>query len=181
MDGARDIPAPVRYGRREMLVGVAAVGSLAGCLGDVGGADTPFPRGRLPDEADQRIGVVSNAFEPNVATIEAGETVYWTLESGLHSVVLYHEANGTQHRVPEDIDPIDDELEDGYLLKTFDREGVYDYFCKFHHDIGMVGSLVVGTPNPDEPGLSEPADGLPQDEIRAMNDLVRVSFGIGGE
>lgn len=54
---------------------------------------------------------------------------------------------------------------------TFDETGVYDYYCTPHTGHGMVGTVIVGDPDPDsdELGLSEPVqDG---DEGAALESL----------
>lgn len=106
-------------------------------------------------------------FMPHLAHVEKGGTVEWVVESGTHNTVAYHpNTHGDQQRIPVDADPWESDLltEDGdTFARTFDHEGVYDYACLPHEDQGMVGSIIVGWPDPeDQPGLSQPSDTLPQ-------------------
>lgn len=120
-------------------------------------------------------------FMPHVAHIKPGGTVKWVLESGSHNTVAYHpNTHGNQQRIPADADPWKSErLTD--KGDTFDRrfeiEGVYDYVCTPHEGAGMVGTIVVGWPDPaEQPGLEPPADDLPDtavDQLKRYNDRVR--------
>lgn len=128
--------------------------------------DDPAP------DADVTVDVTSNDFDPDLVMIEPGETVAWVHESGSHTVTTYHEDNGVAHRVTSDVvldEPIGNP-DDG-VAYTFDVSGVYDYFCRPHEGMGMIGSIVVGEPESDDPGLAAPQDDLPDGAAAAIEDL----------
>lgn len=113
-------------------------------------------------------------FEPHVVRVEPGDTVRWVLESGRHTTTAYHPSNGKPLRIPEGADGWDSGMlsESGATFeKTFQADGVYDYFCMPHEGVGMVGTVVVGEAH-DGPGLTEPQAGLPsaaREKIRELN------------
>lgn len=114
-------------------------------------------------------------FEPHVVWVETGGTVTWTNESGSHTTTAYHSEFDKPSRIPDDADPWDSGMfsEEG---KTFERmfevEGVYDYFCIPHEYRGMVGSVIVGEPDPhDQPGLAEPQEDLPGEARAVLAEL----------
>ncbi|MEF8808542.1 cupredoxin domain-containing protein, partial [Natronomonas sp.] len=190
--------------RRTVLRGLgsaAIVGSVAGCIGDDTGADdegssptdTDEPTATESDEStptgdhsETTVTLVSNAFQPDFATIEAGTTVEFVVESGSHTVTAYHTDNDRQHRVPNGTEVFDVPMEEGEReTPTFETEGVYDYHCKPHESVGMVGSILVGDAGSDANGLTEP-DGsdLPEaaaDAIRDLNDRAREELGVETE
>jgi plastocyanin len=132
-------------------------------------------------EPAKTVDVLSNEFAPPVATIDAGETVEWSLEEGSHTVTLYHRENGAaEHRVPDGVMAFDDALEDGSFQWTFDTEGVYDYYCRPHEAGGMVGTVVVGEPESDEAGLTSPSSlaAGAADKITELNGITRDEFGL---
>lgn len=113
-------------------------------------------------------------FEPHVVRVEPGDTVRWVLESGSHSATSYDPSNGKPLRIPENADGWTSGVlrESGATFaKTFQIEGVYDYFCVPHEGVGMVGTVVVGEAH-DGPGLTEPQSALPsaaREQIRELN------------
>ncbi len=94
-------------------------------------------------------------FDPVGLHIQPGDTVRWVQVNGYHSVAAYHPGNGNHElRIPDRAKPWDS----GILLAeypakgstfeyTFTVSGVYDYFCQPHEAAGMVGRIVVGTPD----------------------------------
>jgi plastocyanin len=89
-------------------------------------------------------------FDPVGVRIDAGTTLRWVVEEGVHSTTAYHPSN-TSHplRIPEAAEPWDS----GILMRpgqayehAFAIPGVYDYFCLPHEAAGMVGRIVVGEP-----------------------------------
>lgn len=113
-------------------------------------------------------------FEPHVVRIDPGETVRWVLESGNHSTTSYDPSNDKPLRIPERADGWNSGVlsDSGATFeKTFQVEGVYDYFCIPHEGVGMVGTVVVGSAQ-GGPGLTEPQSALPsaaRDQIRQLN------------
>lgn len=190
------------HDRRTVLRGlgsIAIVGGLAGCIGD-GGTDgddstpdatesptpdateseTPTPEGT---DADATVTLVSNEFQPDFLVVEAGATVEFVGESGTHTVTAYHSDNGRQHRVPDGTEAFDIPMEEGDReTLTFDTEGVYDYHCKPHESVGMVGSILVGDADENANGLAAPDESdLPEAAaaaIRELNDEARAELGL---
>ncbi|RXK51135.1 plastocyanin/azurin family copper-binding protein [Halorientalis pallida] len=63
---------------------------------------------------------------------------------------------------------------------TLDTPGVYDYYCIPHESSGMIGSVIVGQPEPsDQPGLSEPTEvpATTHEKIRSLNGTVIDAIG----
>lgn len=116
-------------------------------------------------------------FEPHAVWVKKGGTVKWTLASGTHSTTAYHSDNGKPNRVPKGTKAWDSDVlsEKGATFeRTFDQEGVYDYFCRPHETRGMVGTVLVGNPNPEnQPGLAPPQDDLPEEAQTAIKELNR--------
>ena len=118
-------------------------------------------------------------FEPHTVWVEKGGTVTWTLTSGSHSATAYHSDNDRPGRVPNGTDAWDSGIlsEEGATFEhTFDEEGVYDYFCIPHESVAMIGTVLVGNPDPEnQPGLAPPQDDLPEEAqtaIEARNQQV---------
>lgn len=123
-------------------------------------------------------------FDPHVVRLEPGGTVTFHNESGAHSATAYHPENGKPQRVPDGTDAWDTGTlaEAGASVDvTFDTEGVYDYYCIPHESVGMIGSVIVGEPDPhDQPGLAEPSSDLPEgarSKISALNERVNEALG----
>lgn len=181
------------WSRRRLLTATGgsalAVGG-AGCLGllpddtlssDSSDHDTDSSTGH--DHTETVEGVVEQAdvamltddsghhFEPHVVWVENGGTVTWTNESGSHTTTAYHPQFDKPLRIPDDAEPWDSGMfsEEGATFEwTFDVDGVYDYFCIPHEFRAMVGTVIVGDPDPhDQPGLTEPQEELP-DEAREL-------------
>lgn len=103
-------------------------------------------------------------FDPKGLLIEPGTTVRFVNASGSHSTTAYHSDNDDMPlRIPEDATAWDSGIytnAEETFEHTFDVEGVYDYYCTPHEMLGMVGRIVVGTPQ-DGPGTTPPEDLLP--------------------
>ncbi|WP_336359838.1 cupredoxin domain-containing protein [Haladaptatus sp. ZSTT2] len=122
-------------------------------------------------------------FLPHVVHIVPGGTVTWELVNSVHDTVAYHPDNGKPARIPAGTAPwrsplISDPGET--FAVTFEQEGVYDYFCTPHETFGMVGRVIVGTPDLDaEPAMAPPQDDLPagaREEFERYNELTREAF-----
>lgn len=123
-------------------------------------------------------------FHPHVAWVEVGGTVTFVNESGAHTATAYHPDNGKPLRMPEAAEPFDSGLltEAGATFEhTFDVEGVYDVYCIPHEEVGMIGSVVVGRPDPHgQHGLAEPQSGMSETvaaKIGTLNDQVNTMLG----
>lgn len=162
------------------LAGVGTLGVLAGCAqlnGDEDGETDAQSGdgGTVMAVADREVGEDDEFyFEPQMATVEPGATVQWEVESGRHTVTAFHPNNQVPNRIPENADPFDSDTlaEDDTFDVQFDEEGVYDYFCQPHEHEGMVGTVVVGDPDPaGQPGLEEPRRNEDIDEP-AIEELI---------
>ncbi len=117
-------------------------------------------------------------FEPHIAWINKGGTVTWVNRSGMHTATAYHpENNSKPRRIPENVDPWDSGMktEQGATFeKTFDVEGVYDYYCVPHEGVGMVGTIIVGPRDQElhgQHGMMPPQEGLPEGARQKIGDL----------
>ncbi|MFB6195458.1 MAG: plastocyanin/azurin family copper-binding protein [Haloplanus sp.] len=123
-------------------------------------------------------------FDPHVAWISPGGTITWKVASGTHTTTAYHSTHYEPLRMPEGATPWDSGMltEPGATFEhTFETEGVYDYFCTPHESMGMLGSVVVGKPDPeDQPGLAAPQNPLParaKTKLEELNAEVRETLG----
>lgn len=122
-------------------------------------------------------------FEPHLVWVEAGGSVTWTNESGSHTATAYHEDNERPNRLPPNAATWDSGLlETGQTFEqTFDVEGVYDYFCLPREGVGIVGSVVVGDPDPNgQPALEPPQETLPetaQEVLERSNQAANETLG----
>lgn len=137
--------------------------------------------GEAVDTAEVTMVTTDNGthFEPHAVRVTPGGTVTWTLESGSHSTTAYHSENDKPSRIPEGATAWDSGVlnEQGKSFShTFETEGVYDYLCTPHEATGMIGTVVVGSPSPDDqPGLKPPQDSLPsqaREKITNLNEKV---------
>lgn len=104
-------------------------------------------------------------FVPHVVHIEPSGTVTWVLENGSHDTTAYHPDHDRTLRMPNDVEPWKSDVmsEEGETFKwTFDDEGIYDYMCSPHESVEMLGRIIVGWPDNDEPALKPPQDELPE-------------------
>ena len=114
-------------------------------------------------------------FDPIGMLIDPGQSVRWTNRDpgNSHTATAYHPANFDRpRRIPGKAVP----WHSDYLLPnesfsvTLTQPGVYDFYCVPHEHAGMVGRIVVGTPEP--PGwAADPRridNGLPEDALKAF-------------
>jgi len=122
-------------------------------------------------------------YAPHVVWIEQGGSVTWELESGDHTATAYHPDNDRPLRIPEAARSWDSGLlsDDGATFERgFEVEGVYDYVCTPHEDVGMVGTIIVGSPHPhDLPGLEAPDGSHPEaarERLKRLNEAVKATL-----
>lgn len=193
------------------LAGTAAAVGLAGCTIDGGQADpgaggtqqsdhpedgshhgdghghthTAVPDGpSTATTVEMRSDDDGYHFAPHVAWIEAGGTVTFVNESGTHTATAYHPHTDRPLRQPEAADAWNSGVltEAGAeFQRTFEVPGVYDYFCVPHESVGMIGTVIVGDPDPhDQPGLAAPQAGLPERArtvMEVLNERVNEALG----
>lgn len=90
-------------------------------------------------------------FDPVGLYIQKGQTVRWESRKWGTTVTAFHPSNDNHElRIPENAKPFDSGLIGQTIQNTFewtfDVEGTYDYFCRYHEILGMVGRIVVGSP-----------------------------------
>lgn len=192
------------------LVGVAAAGCIAsddgadrpdGGDGSEGSGDSTEAAARESHDhesahelgdprAEIEVEMVSEDgyhFRPHAVHVERGGTVTWTAVDGGHDTRSYHEeTHGDRLRIAEEAAPwasdLMEEPGDQFEL-TFETEGVYDYACEPHEGSGMVGTVVVGWPDPDgQPALDEPDGDRPDaavEELAELHERVRDALESG--
>ena len=171
-----------RSTRRRLLTSGSALlaTGLAGCVDDELGKDDPLLGDPEPYvEVTLADGANGVRVDPPIAHLVEGGTVEWVAESGSHDTAAYHpETHGDQLRIPEDSEPWESPISPSSSFdRDFQGEGVYDYACRSHEERGMVGTILVGLPAPEEqPGLEAPSDEYPadgSDELERYNERVR--------
>lgn len=133
--------------RRRFLrrAGAASAGLLAARPVAAAGSGTTHKVGMYMDGGEYY-------FDPIGLHVDPGDTVTWVNKSGDHSTTSYTKDNPRydgQRLIPEDADSWDSGVLEGdgaTFSYTFDVEGTYDYFCKPHKTLGMVGRVVCGSP-----------------------------------
>lgn len=123
-------------------------------------------------------------FEPHVTWVNPGGTVTWVNASGMHSATAYHPDNDKPLLMPEDAAAFDSGLlsETGAEFShTFDTVGIYHVYCSPHESLGMLGSVIVGEPDPhDQPALEEVPSSLPeraQQKLEHLNEKCNEALG----
>lgn len=123
------------------LLGAAAVGGLAGC---VGGPKDP-----------KQVDMVGLRFEPRRVSVDIGRTVEWVNESGVgHTVTAYENllpdgaayfASGGFESERAAQQNMQDGLigADGTYSHTFETAGEHPYYCIPHEGSGMTGVVSV--------------------------------------
>lgn len=167
--------------RRRFLRTATTAGTviaLAGCAGMLGDESEDVANYSLP-AASASVEVAmgpnrTNTYDPEIAHVKPGGAVTWTNESGNHSATAYHPDNDEPQRTPADAASWDTGVirRNGRTAShTFETPGVYDYFCIPHEGLGMVGTVIVGDPDPEgQPGLESPSD-LPRSASKRLETL----------
>jgi plastocyanin len=125
---------------------------------------------------DAEISAIDNAFDAAVVRIQPGQSVVWRMDG----------------RSPHTVTADDGSFDSGNLepgasyARTFDRAGVYPYYCKYHGapGVGMVGIVVVGDveiPSPSRGGVSPGREPVPpgfSDTLRVPTDYRSVQEAV---
>lgn len=187
--GANSTESQSQMSRRSIMQATGGLVGLTALSGLSVAQTTTETPGQQP--SDKQIGMITTANGQNFYTVpfrwvEPGTTVRWELIQGSHSTTAYAEMNNKPNRIPAEASAWDSGVksEPGTTFeRTFDVPGVYDYYCTPHEGLGMVGRLVVGSPNLEtQPALAEPQDSLPSSVSEALSGLnvaTRVIFGRG--
>lgn len=111
------------------------------------------------DAATHEVALVNFAFSPRFLTIQAGDTVRWTNQTGVHNVVADDGSFGNPLSGP------------GWVYTvTFDDAGVFPYYCEAHggaDGVGMSGRITVQGAAPPPP---------PPDPVFVINEGVAGSW-----
>lgn len=97
---------------------------------------------------DASVSVIDNRFDPSQVDVEDGTTITWT-------------NNGDS---PHTVTSSDGAFSSGNLdsgdtfSHTFDEAGDFDYFCEYHEDDGMTGSVGVSAASGNGNGNGDPTD-----------------------
>ena len=121
-------------------------------------------------------------FDPVGILIRPGQTIRWINRDpgNSHTATAYHQSNFERpRRMPDGVKPWNSDylLPDETFSVTFRHPGIYDYYCVPHEHAGMVGRIVVGSPQP--PGwimAGDQAQDVPDDALRAfpaIEDIMR--------
>ena len=114
-------------------------------------------------------------FEPHVTWVHTGGTVTFVNESGTHTATAYHPDNDKPLLMPEGAEPFDSGLltdAGAEFSHTFETEGIYHFYCAPHESLGMLGSVIVGEPDPHgQPALEEVPSSLPDGAQRKLEHL----------
>ena len=113
---------------------------LAGCNSTTKPYDGPEPA------ATVEMGF--HHFDPDMVTINAGQTVRWNNSSLLwHTVTCDPSKAKDENHValPKGVEPFDSGKipSNGNFWHTFTEPGIYHYICLPHESKGMVGTVVV--------------------------------------
>ncbi|MBI2820986.1 MAG: hypothetical protein HYX74_02060 [Acidobacteria bacterium] len=147
--------------RRDFLA--ASAGLLWSAAGGAARAQNQVVKVRIVLNYDRGLWY----YDPVGLYVHPGDTVQWTALRWTPSVTAFHPVNDNHElRIPEGAKPFDS----GMLATmqtfewTFDVEGTYDYFSKYHEGVGLIGRIVVGRPGgPAEkpPGYAGPEGRAP--------------------
>ncbi|WP_241966827.1 cupredoxin domain-containing protein [Haloplanus aerogenes] len=123
-------------------------------------------------------------FDPHVVRIAVGGTVTFVNESGSHTATAYHPGNDQPQLVPDGSDAWGSGLltsQGATFQHTFDTEGIYHYYCAPHESLGMIGSVVVGDPDPHEAmAMREPPAAKSEavhEKLRELNTTIETALG----
>lgn len=192
----------MEYTRRDVVrsvVGVS-VAALAGCVGSAANEKEPqqtssghgnhsHAHGGSTDGPVELANVdmvttdSGSHFDPHVVHVARGESVRWSVESGSHSSTAYHPDNDEPRLVPDGAKAWDSGVISGEgktFEHRFETEGVYHYYCTPHEPLGMLGSVIVGDPEPsNQRALGTPPEQLSRtvrEKIESLNETCRAKL-----
>lgn len=93
-----------------------------------------------PSAADTTIVLANTAFNPVQAEVDVGGTVEWVNNDGFD-----HDVTAAQFNDSATFWEFEQTISDGQrVLYTFDKPGVYEYYCTIHGREHMCGVVLVG-------------------------------------
>jgi plastocyanin len=87
--------------------------------------------------------VGQNAYSPKCVRIAQGGSVRFTLNFGSHPTLAGLVPGGGGNPIPDPSSPIGSQTSGSTVDIRFDQAGEFPYFCDFHWDNGMMGSVLV--------------------------------------
>lgn len=128
-------------------------------------------------------------FDPRGLAVAPGTTIRFVNHDpgNSHTATAYHPAILDRvRRIPKAATPWDSDFllpGDSYDV-TLTAPGVYDFYCQPHEPMGMVGRIVVGTP--ETPGWEGPCtdtEDIPADSLAALPSVedILAQGRIGGD
>ncbi|HEX6580557.1 MAG TPA: right-handed parallel beta-helix repeat-containing protein [Actinomycetota bacterium] len=118
------------------------------------------------------VSAIDNLFTPEIVRIDLGETVEWTMDGRSPHTVEADDGSWSS----EDLDP------GAEFDHTFDTEGIFPFFCRYHGrpGLGMAGTVVVGDaplPGGGAPG-PDPAPVGPANTVRVPDDAPTIQNAV---
>lgn len=134
--------------RRKFLAvtGVASITTLAGCGGVGGGPGTVNP----DDIAAEVTMTEDDAFDPPRVSIDTGEAVEWTNETGDDRTVVSNENTEYSSELPEEMELAISDGESSAFV--FEESGIYTYHDQQRTWEVMCGAVAVGDNSEDDIG-----------------------------
>jgi plastocyanin len=134
-----------------------------------------FPSTAHADGYGAKISAIDNVFDPSIVRIAAGSTVEWTNDGRNHHTVTADDGSWDSGSLAPGAE----------FSRTFDRPGVYTFYCKYHGapGVGMTGTVVVGDvplPGPAGdvgPGRETPPSGFAP-TIRVPQQAPTIQAGV---
>lgn len=120
------------------------------------------------------VSAIDNLFTPEFVRIDVGETVEWATDGRSPHTVEADDGSWSSG----DLDP------GAEFDRTFDTEGIFPFFCRYHGrpGLGMAGTVVVGNaplPGGGAPG-PDPAPTRPANTVRVPNDAPTIQDAVDG-
>lgn len=83
---------------------------------------------------EYKVSMKNWEFTPDNLTIRAGDSVLWVNDDDSHHKLIFEAPSlkGSENIKPEK-----------EYRTVFDQPGEYKYYCKYHHEYGMHGTIVV--------------------------------------
>ena len=91
---------------------------------------------------------IHNMFEPASVTVAVGDTVQWINNGVLVHTVTFDPAQAIKAAdvaLPSGVAPFasEDLNQDDTYSHKFTAKGTYKYVCKYHEEMGMMGTVIV--------------------------------------
>ncbi len=131
---------------------------------------TPGPAWAAPGA----VGVRDNTFEPPEVRIDPGDSVVWSYEQGqnIHTVTSDERGQFSSGDMSSTNNPT--------FSHTFEQEGYYPYFCRYHGargGVGMAGMVIVGDPDEPPPG-AEPQEDTERPRLVVPSDYPTIQQAV---